>query len=147
MKNWSIEQCRASAAALVLATFTLSACNSILGSNQAAFAYEARVIVEGSSGVPLRLLTSTNFFASRDMDTGELLASQIVGDTATLNTLPFNRTFNIRGSDRFLVRLINPDADSTATVHLRIHLDDREVYNQRATMRNASLQYIAYFQL
>jgi hypothetical protein len=131
----------------VLAVFALalSGCDSILGSNQAAFAYEARVIVEGSSAVPLRLITSTNFATSRDPDTGELVAAQVVGDTAHLTGLPFDRVFEIRGADRFLVRLINPDINVTATIHLRVHLDDREVYNQRATMRDASLQYIAFY--
>lgn len=129
----------------MLFALAMSGCDSLLGSDQAAFANEARIIVEGTSAVPLRLITSTNFNAIRDPDTGDLVATDVVGDTASLTSLPFDRVFRVRGADRFLVRLINPDISVTATVHLRIHLDDRLVYNQRATMRDASLQYIAYY--
>jgi hypothetical protein len=131
--------------ALVALTLTISGCNSVLESNQAAFADEARVSVEGSSAVPLQLITSTNFIAVRDPVSGELVASEVVAETTSITGLPFNRVFTIRGSDRFLVRLVNPDINVTATVHLRIHLDGREVYSQRATMRDASLQYLTYF--
>ena len=132
-------------AAPALIALAAAGCDSLLGTDQSAFANEARVTVDGTSTVPLQLLTSSNFIATRDSISGELVASEIVGETITLSTLPFDRAFDLRGMDRFLVRLANPDPNVTATVHLRIRLDNNEVYNQRATMRDASMQYIAYY--
>jgi hypothetical protein len=123
----------------------VAACNSILDTDQAAFAYEARVIIEGTSEVPLRLVTSTNFIAVPDPETGDLVSSLVVSDTVIVTSLPYNHVFEIRGADRFLVRLTNPDID--VTVHLRVLMDEREVYGQRATMRDATLEFITYFQL
>jgi hypothetical protein len=123
----------------------LPACDSLLGTDQAAFANRARVIVEGTSAGPLQLLTSTNFVALRDLESGELVASEITGETLSLTAFPYDHEYTIAGADRFLVRLTNPDIDITATVHLRVFLDGREVYTQHATMRDASLQYIAHY--
>lgn len=121
------------------------ACDSLLGTDQSAFANEARVRVDGTFTAPLQLLTSSNFIATRNPDNGELEAQEIVGETLTLTELPFDRVFDLRGTDRFLVRLANPDVNVTVNVHFRIELDGREVYNHRANMRDASMQYIAYF--
>jgi len=135
---------RAYTGALVLAAWVGAGCDSILGTDQSAFANEARIRVDGTFVAPLQLLTSSNFIATRD-ETGELVAQEIVGQTLTLTQLPFDRVFDLRGTDRFLVRLANPDASVTVNVHFRIELDGREVYNQRANMTDASMQYIAYF--
>jgi hypothetical protein len=131
--------------ALLAAALMSTGCDNILDSGQAAFAYEARVVVDGSSAVPMRLLTSTRFFMQRDSVSGDLVASEVVGDTQALNRLPHDSTYGIRGADRFLVRLLNSDSVTEATVRLRVYLDGRQVYDQRAVMRDASLQYIAYF--
>lgn len=132
--------------ALALLALSGSACDGLLGSDQAAFAAEAHVLLSGTSAVPLLLVTSTNFFTVTDPDTGQLFTTLIASDTLTLPTPTADQRYDIFGADRFLVRLVNPDAEETADVHLRVQLDGREVYNQRATMRDASLEYTAYYQ-
>jgi hypothetical protein len=125
---------------------TSAACDGLLGTDQAAFAADARVLLSGTSPVPLLLVTSTNFTAEQDFVTGELITNLIVSDTITLATPTLDQHFEILGADRFLVRLINPDLNETADIHLRVELDGRQVYNQRATMRDASLEYTAFYQ-
>lgn len=133
------------AAPLLAALSLATGCDSVLGSDQAAFAADAHVRLAGTSPVPLLLITSTAFVARRDLDTGNLVTQLLAADTIVLQTAEFDRHFDIFGRDRFLVRVVNPDADRSADVHLRVSLDDREVYNQRATMRDAALEYTAYY--
>jgi hypothetical protein len=125
---------------------TLTGCSSVLGSDQAAFADEARVIITGESGVPLQLLTTTDFVASRDPETGELVPTILTTDTTILATLPHDQVYTVTGWDRFLAKLVNPDTAVTATIQMRVLMDGREVFNQRATMRDASLAFFVYFQ-
>ena len=128
-------------AALVLLLITLTACDSVLGSDRAAFARNARIIVTNEGSVPLLLITSTNFTSRIDPLSGEQVFTIPVADTIRITGSSFDQTFDIFGKDRFYTRLFNPDIQRTATVHLRVQLDQREVYSQRATMRDASLVY------
>jgi hypothetical protein len=134
------------AASLGLVFLPAAACDSFLGTDQAAFAAEARVLLDGTSPVPVLLITSTNFLAQRDFETGQIVTQLLAADTVVLTTSDFDvdETYDIFGADRFLVRVANPDDDETASIHLRVMLDDREVFNQRATMRDASLEYTAF---
>jgi hypothetical protein len=129
---------------LALLTAMGTGCDSLLGTDQAAFAAEARVLLEATSPVPLLLITSTNFAAGRDDDTGEIVTSLIASDTMVVSSADVDQTYDIFGANRFLVRVANPDDEETATIHLRVLLDGREVFNQRATMRDASLEYTAF---
>lgn len=131
---------------LLAAAGSTAACDGLLGSDQAAFAEDAHVLVSGTSPVPLLLVTSTNFVSTLDIDSGLRVTTLILADTLVLETAEFDRHFDIFGADRFLVRLVNPDENETADVHLTIELDGRTVYNQRATMRDASLEYTAFYQ-
>lgn len=126
------------------ALIAVAGCDSLLGTDQAAFAAEARVLLDGTSPVPILLVTSTNFRAGIDDETGEVVTDLIAADTVVLTTIDVDETYDIFGADRFLVRVANPDENETATIHLRVLLDGREVYNQHATMRDASLEYTAF---
>lgn len=101
---------------------------------------EARVIVTGSSPVPLLLITSTQFVFDIDPATGDRTARALVADTSTIS-LPVDRTYAFGNSNRFLVRVANPDLDQTASVQVRLLIDGKEVFNDAATMRDAALQY------
>jgi hypothetical protein len=126
----------------ILAAST-AACDSLLGTDQD-YAELAHVTVTGSSTVPLKLVLSNDFTALPDED-GEIIVSIINADTQTVS-LPINATYPLGDRLRILVRLINPDSMVTATVHMRISLDNDEVYSQQATMRDATLEYyFAYF--
>lgn len=131
---------------LLILTILASGCDSLFGPNRVRFADDARVIVEGTSSVPLLLITSTNFTAQRDPATDELRSTLVASDTVVVSGLPVQRDYNIRQRDRFLVRLVNPSLDQTAAIHIQVLLDGRIVFNQQATMQDATLEYIAYFQ-
>lgn len=123
-----------------------TACDSIFGSSKSAFADEARVIVDGTSPEPLLLITSTEFLTTRDPVSDEVVTTLIVSDTVTLATLPGEAFRRIRGADRFLARIANSDSASTADIHMRVMLDDKLVFDQRALMRNSSLEFTAFYQ-
>jgi len=131
---------------LALTVVLAGGCSSVLGSDQAAFADEARVIITGESAVPLQLLTSTNFVASPDPESGELIPTILEADTTILEALPHDRVYVVSGWDRFLVKLVNPDTAVTVDIQMRVLMDGREVFNQRAMMRDASLAFFVYFQ-
>jgi hypothetical protein len=122
-----------------------AACDGLLGSGEAAFAADARVLVSGTSPVPLLVITSTNFFSELDVGTGDRVTRLVLSDTLVLETPNLDRHYDIFGADRFLVRIVNPDAENTADILLQVELDGRQVYSQRATMRDASLEYTAFY--
>lgn len=127
-----------------IVTLIGTGCDSLLGSGRPRFADRARVIIEGDTPVPLTVVTSTRFIAVRS-EGGSYVSTLILADTVTLDSLPYDQVHGISGADRFLVRLINPDSTVTATIHMRVRLDDNEVFNQRATMRAASLESISFY--
>ena len=130
---------------LVILTLSLAGCDSIFGPNRRRLADDARIIIQGTSPVPLLLVTSTSFTAVRDQN-GELVSTLVQADTVTLTTLPAQFDHDLRGRDRFLVRLINPDLNETAAIHMQVLLDGRISFNQQATMRDASLEYIVVYE-
>lgn len=130
--------------ACLLVTCALGACDSLFGAD-VRFAERARVIVTNEGSTPLLLITSTQFVLTTNLLTGQQNAEISRADTIRINAASLDQTFEISGRDRFFAGVFNPDSTRTATIHLRVQLDDREVYNQRATLRQASLQYASYF--
>src|SRR5262245_59126852 len=130
-------------ACLTILTVVTTSCDSVLGGDTA-FASEARVLVTGESPVPMKVLVSTNFTAVPD-GFGGLVATITKADTINGVAFPHDRSHQIKGRDRFLVRLMNSDTASTATIHMRVFLDGNEVFNQRATMKDSYLESISYY--
>jgi hypothetical protein len=132
------------ARAVLVSCVAAAGCDALLQADYG-FANDARVTVEGTSPVPLLLLTSTRYTTLYNASTGQWEASLVVADTQHLATLPFDGSYDLRRKDRFLVRLVNPDSAAEAVVHLQVRMDGRLVYTQRASMRDAALQYMTYF--
>ena len=128
----------------LLATGALAGCDAILTS-EAGLADQVAVSVTGSAAVPLLLITSTNFLAEYDRLTDQWQVSLTRSDTVRITSLPFAQTRNIRGRDRYLVRLVNPDSAVTVDVGLEVRLDGKLVYTERAFLRDASLEYFTWF--
>ena len=120
-------------------------CDSLLDSSQE-IASDAQVLVTGTSPIPLMLVFSNDYTRVVDAQTGETRTTLARADTLRLD-LPIDRTYPLGASARILVRLINPDSTVTADIHMRVLLDGKqEVYSQRASMRNATLEYVfAYY--
>jgi len=131
-------------AALIVA-LPAPGCDSLFDSSRDV-ATDAQVLVTGTSPIPLTLVLSNDYTRILDAQTGEMVTTLIRADTLYLD-LPIDRVYPFGEGARILVRLINPDSTVTADVHMRVLLDRKEeVYNQRATMRNATLEYIfAYY--
>jgi hypothetical protein len=134
-------QRRAAARGLIALMLTLSAtgCSSILGSDED-HPKEARVLVTGDSPVPLLLITTTDFVFDIDPNNGNRVPRAVSADTAVIN-LPVDQTYAFGNSDRFMVKVANPDVDQTANIRLRLLIDGREVFDDVISMRDAALQY------
>lgn len=132
-------QCTALAAAVLGAVV---GCNSIVQSDTRE-AKQARVVVTGTSPVPLKLTISRDFNSERDPDTGQTTYTINTSTVTTIN-VPFDSIFAFSESQRMLVRLTNPDANTTASIRLQVLVDNQNIYDQTATLRDASLQ-VTYF--
>ena len=130
------------AVAMILVAST-TACDSLLDTSQD-YAELAHVRVTGSSAVPLKLVLSNDFIRNVN-DQGQVTVSLVTADTQVVS-LPIDASMPLGNNLRILARLINADTAVTATIHMRVFLDDEEVYSQQATMRDASLEYyFTYF--
>lgn len=130
------------ACAVIIVAMFAAACNSIVDT-RAHIATEARVIVTGTSPVPLTLTTSTNFTSRRDDVTGEQTYTILTSKEDTIS-VPLDRVFPFNDSDRFYVKLTNPSTTATAAVRLRVLVDGMSVYDQSATLKDATLKF-SYF--
>jgi hypothetical protein len=136
---------RPARAGTLLLAVALGGCGSLLQAEHG-LADSAAVTVEGSSAVPLLLVTSTHYVRIYDLFTGETEANLITADTVRVAALPYQSSHDLKRKDRFLARLVNPDTAVTANVRLEVRLDGRLVYSQWANIRDAALQYMTYFQ-
>lgn len=136
---------RAGTLALALvATVALAGCDLLL-SSEAGLADRVEVSLTGNSTVPLLLVTSLNFIAEYDVLAEEWRIALTQADTVRVTSLPFNHSREIRGRDRYLVRIINPSGAVTADVGMEVRLDGKLVYSERAFLANAFLQYFTWF--
>jgi hypothetical protein len=125
-------------AALLL---TAAACDGFLDTERES-RETIRVLVSGTSPVPLLLVTSDQFASVQDPATGQILLQVIASDTLTITQLPVDTTYAIGQFNRILVRLVNPDPAATADVRMIIRLDDEEeAYNVQARITGAYLEY------
>ena len=125
--------------ALSILTLLTVSCSSILDTSED-YADNAIIEVTGTSPVPLLLVSSTNWAYVNDPQTGESTVAMNDSDTVSLQ-LPINRSVPITNSYRIFFALINPDSTQTASIRMRVRLDDQLVYDQAATMRDASLEF------
>ena len=125
--------------ALPILTLLTASCSSILDTSED-YADNAIVEVTGTSPVPLLLVSSTNWVYVPDPISGEPTVAMNDADTVSLQ-LPINRSVAMTISRRIFFALINPDSTQTASVRMRVRLDDQLVYDQAANMRDASLEF------
>lgn len=128
----------------LVGALSLGGCDAIL-SSEAGLADRADVSITGSAAVPLLLVISTDFRAEYDFLSEAWIVTVIRADTVPVTTLPFNQSREIRGRDRYLVRLVNPDLSVTVDVGMEVRLDGRLVFTERAFLTNAALQYFTWF--
>lgn len=131
----------ATAAGLTLSLIVAGACSSNEGPDSKAT--RAEITIEGTTPNPLKLITSTDFYEQLNVDTGEYKAILITSDTVLVTTLPHTQTVDIGVFGSVYVELYQPEV-GTATVHMKVDLDNGERYEQNATMADGA-QLIYYF--
>ena len=125
--------------ALPILTLLATACSSVLDTTQD-YADNAILEVTGTSPVPLHVLSSTNWVYVTNPDNGEQIVSTTSVDTVSLQ-LPINRVVPLTNSLRIYFKVTNADVNQTATIRMRVLLDNKVMYDQAATMRDASLAF------
>lgn len=118
-------------------------CSEILDSS-GEHAESAQVSISATSTVPLRLVTSNRFTAIWNPELDRYDVTLLIADTVEVTSFPIERNVTINEYGIFFVRLINPDPDATATVRMRVRIDGDELYDQAATLRDASIEYLYY---
>lgn len=101
----------------------------------------ARVQVTGAG--PLLIITSKAFDRTVNDSTGVTGLVVYQADTVTSN-LPFDSTYDVAPSDRFLVEVVNPDT-VPRDMQMQVYFDGDLKFNQSATLTNASIQYSRFF--
>ena len=130
----------ATAAALAFALMTGGACS--LTSSPDSKPTTAEITIEGTTPNPLKLITSTDFFEQLNTDTGVLTPILVTSDTV-LVTPPYNKTLSLGAFASVYVELLQPEVE-TATVYMKVDLDNGEGYEQNATLADGA-QLIYYF--
>jgi hypothetical protein len=118
----------------------LAACN--LGTNLDDIPTTARVRVAGAAPDEIKLIVSTDFFEQLNLETLERRAVLQTSDTLTL-TLPYDQTWDLTELASVYVELLY-EPTSTASVTMRVNLDNGESYEQAATMSTGA-QLIYYW--
>lgn len=103
---------------------------------------EATILIEGTSPNALKLITSTNFYEQLNTGTGVYTPILVSSDTVLI-TPPYSNTLNIASTGSIYVELYQP-AVETATVRMKVDLDNGEGYEQNATLADRA-QLIYYF--
>ncbi len=96
-----------------------------------------RVQIQSAPGVSVHLLTSTDIRTVRE---GNSVNLDIVSADTEWRPVPFDSTFDIRGSRRFLVRVFETDVEG-AEVEMRVWVDGVEEYHHTAVVTQTPLQY------
>jgi hypothetical protein len=102
---------------------------------------QARVQVTGTG--PLLIITSEAFDRTVNDSTGVTEMVLYQADTAT-SSLPFDSAYDVAPSDRFLVRVVNPDT-VPRDVQVQVYFDGDLKFDRSATLTNASIQYSRFF--
>ncbi len=109
---------------LILAAWLVAGCGLLLDNPQPD---EARLVIDGEAGKPIRLITSTQFVAAVN-EARETRVEMFVADT-TITTLPYERVYDIERDHRFLVEAARLDEDLD-TVNVKVFLDDVKQFDE-----------------
>lgn len=100
----------------------------------------ARVILQGTRGTSVRMVTSSDFEVARTVEGPPRLAQLVKADT-TWVVIPFDTRYDIRKRMRFYVRVF--DVDSAApVVNMQVYIDDRLDYDATRNILEQPLEYL-----
>lgn len=104
---------------------------------------EARLVLEGTSGNTVLLVTSTRF-ESTNVVGGSAIVDLVDADSARV-TLPFDRTYDIEERGRFYALVIRENSEGD-NLHMRGYVDGELRYNNRATTDQDTLRFVYVYQ-
>ena len=109
-------------------------------------AKNARVVISGTTPVPLTLITSTQFERSVNED-GQPLLTLIRSDTTELTLSSIHdQIYPIRPDKGFLARVINPTQE-TATISMQVYFDGELKYDQQnVSLTDSSIEFSFIFE-
>lgn len=100
----------------------------------------ARVILQGTRGTSVRMVTSSDFQVVRTVEGPPRLGELVKADTAWV-VIPFDSRYDIRKRMRFYVRVF--DVDSVApVVNMQVYIDDRLDYDATRNILEQPLEYL-----
>jgi hypothetical protein len=104
---------------------------------------EARVLISGSAGSTVELIVSSKFVAGVN-DAGLTRVEIFESDTIT-TTLPFDRTFSIRGDYKFFAQAARTTAD-ISSFRMEVFIDaDREFDETGPLLAEAPFRFVFQF--
>ncbi|MGH7501618.1 MAG: hypothetical protein ACREL7_07650 [Longimicrobiales bacterium] len=104
---------------------------------------EARVVIDGDAGTTITLIASSKFVAGVN-ELGVTRVEILESDTI-LTSLPFDRTFDIRGDYRFFVQASRLDAD-VGSLRMQVFVDeDREFDEAGSLLADAPFRFVYQF--
>ena len=138
--GWAL---RGSRVALVLLLAVLSTACSLF---ESADPEEIRVLVEGTAGASVRVVVSREFILSASEGGSEGVGVTFAAADTIAATLPFDRSFNLAPTFRFVARAYGPETGETVTVRMRVLVDGEQRYNQTGPVEENFLQFVYLFQ-
>lgn len=106
-----------------------------------------RVQVEGSTQQPVRVILSHEFLIFPVGEGGEQgVQVEIARADTLLVTPPFDQSFNLAPTFRFLARADGTDPENPVTLRLRVSVDGTERFNQTRAVPGDLLQFVYIFQ-
>lgn len=100
----------------------------------------ARVILQGTRGTSVHMVTSTDFEVERTVEGPPRLARLVQADTARV-VVPSDTRYDIRKRMRFYVRVF--DVDSAApVVNMQVYINDRLDYDATRNILQQPLEYL-----
>jgi hypothetical protein len=109
---------------ILLLSGLMAGCNLILDNPEPR---EARLVIDGEAGKPIRIITSTEFVAAVN-EIGQTRVQVFVADTI-FTTLPYQRTFRIDDDHRYFAEAARLDSDLDE-LHMQVYIDDRKQFDQ-----------------
>lgn len=104
---------------------------------------EARVVVSGDPAQPVQLIISSKFVAG--VNSVGVTRVEILQSDTIVTTLPFDRTFSIRGDYRFFAQTAKINAD-LAQFRMQVFIDkDREFDQDGALLANSPFRFVYQF--
>jgi hypothetical protein len=92
---------------------------------------EARLVIEGEAGKPVRVIISTEFVAQVN-ELGQTGISIFAADTLVTN-LPYERVYGIREDQRFFAEAARLDAD-LESVQMQVFIDGNKRFDEGGSL-------------